>query len=473
MNKSWLIILLAVVLVSCHKDRPEDLKKQFIINDHTANITFDESHPGNLIPETFEGFSFETDILARDVNFLNANNKVLIRLMKNIGPGILRMGGASSDLTTWAGTARNGDTPLDVITTTDIDRLSAFSKATGWPVLFGLNLANNDTGLAASEAAYVYQSLGSSLYAFQSGNEPDAFGPYTHHRNPAYSFNDFLSEWRGYQSAVQKAVPGANFAGPDIAFNTPWVTAFTDNEGTDVNVKLQDGHYYETGPASNPGIDYHSILGRSLKLPELLQSFKASASKNQPPFRVTECNNVYGGGKRGVSDVFASALWALDVMWILADNGCQGINFHTGIGLYYSPVMNENGILKAKPEYYAMLAFKYGSMNGRTISTKIDEAEYCSAHTCLTNGVYSLTLINKNLDKSFDFNIVRGKNISSIAVSRLTAPSITSAVDVTFGGSKVNADGTFIPSVTENYTGNKTSFIVNVPAGSAAVVTLQ
>jgi len=114
-----------------------------------------------------------------------------------------------------------------------------------------------------------------------------------------------------------------------------------------------------------------------------------------------------------------------------ADNGCQGINFHTGIGLYYSPVMNENGVLKAKPEYYAMLAFKYGSINGRSISTKIDEAEYCSAHTSLTNGTYSLTIINKNLDKSFDFNIVRSKNISSIAVSRLTAPSITSAVDVT------------------------------------------
>jgi len=174
-----------------------------------------------------------------------------------------------------------------------------------------------------------------------------------------------------------------------------------------------------------------------------------------------------------VSDVFASALWALDTMWILADNGCQGINFHTGIGLYYSPVMNENGMLKAKPEYYAMLAFKYGSINGRTITTKIDEPEYCSAHTCLINGAYSITLINKNPDKSFDFNIVRGKSTSSIIVSRLTAPSITSATDVTFGGSKVNADGTFNPSVTENYTINKTSFIVNVPAGSAAIVSVQ
>lgn len=471
MNKLWPIILLAVVLVSCHKNNSEDFKKQFIINDNTVNVTFDESHPGNLIPSTFEGLSFETGILAQDANFLNENNKVLIQLMKNIGPGMLRMGGASSDFITWSGTARNSGTPLDVITPTDVDHLSAFAKVTGWPVLFGLNLANNDSGSTASEAAYVYQSLGNSLYAFQSGNEPDAFGPYTHHRNPGYSFNDFLSEWRGYQSAIQKAAPGANFAGPDIAFNTSWITAFTDNEGFEV--KLQDGHYYETGPASSNSIDYHSILRHSYKLDDLLHSFKASTSKNQPPFRVTECNNIYGGGKPGVSDVFASALWALDAMWVLADNGCQGINFHTGIGLYYSPFMNENGALKAKPEYYAMLAFKYGSINGRIISTKVDEPEYCTAHACLTNGAYSITLINKNPDKNFDFNLVRGKSISSITVSRLAAPSITSTADVTFGGSKVNADGTFNPSATENYTVNKGNFIVNVPAGSAAVITLQ
>ena len=473
MNKFWPIILLAVVLVSCHKDKPEDLKKQFIINDHTVNVTFDESHPGNLIPSTFEGLSFETGILEQDVNFLNANNKVLIQLLKNVGPGLLRMGGATSDFITWTGAERNGNTPPNSITKTDVDRLSAFAKVTGWPVLFGLNLANNDSGLAASEAAYVNQSLGNSLYAFQSGNEPDAYGPYTHHRNAGYSFNDFLSEWRGYQSAIQKVLPNANFAGPDIAFNTYWITAFTDNESFDVNVKLQDGHYYETGPATDPGIDYHSILRHSFKLDDLLQSFKGSASKNQPLFRVTECNNVYGGGKPGVSDVFASALWALDTMWILADNGCQGINFHTGIGLCYSPFINENGILKTKPEYYAMLAFKYGSTNGRIVPTKIDEAEYCNAHTSLINGTYSITLINKNPDKSFDFNIVRDKNISSIVVSRLTAPSITSIADVTFGGSKVNADGTFSLSAAENYTPNKTSFAINVPAGSAAVVTLQ
>jgi len=471
MQKTWLILLLAAVLVSCHKDNSENIKKQFITNDHTVNVTFDEQHPGNVIPATFEGLSFENGVFGQDINYLNENNSVLIQLMKNVGPGIIRMGGGTSDLITWTGSPRNSSTQPDAITTSDIDHLAAFSNATGWPVIFGLNLADNDQDVAADEATYVSHSLGSSLYAFQSGNEPDAYAPYNHLRNPNYSFGDFLSEWRGYQAAVQKAVPGANFAGPDIAFNTSWITSFTNNEGFEL--KLQDGHYYETGPATSTGITYQSILGHSLKLVELIRSFKASAAKTQPPFRVTECNNVYGGGKVGVSDVFASAIWALDAMWTLADNGCQGINFHTGVGLHYSPVIRENGVFVAKPEYYAMLAFKYGSANGRSIPATIDNSLFCSAHACLVDGKYSITLVNKSLDKSFDFNIIPGKIISSINVARLTAPAIDATTGVTFGGTAVKADGTFGAVTSENSTINKTSFIVTVPAGSAAVVVAQ
>ncbi|MDP9076083.1 MAG: glycosyl hydrolase family 79 C-terminal domain-containing protein [Bacteroidota bacterium] len=470
MRKIYILILLALVLVSCHKEHPgtKDNTNLLINNDHTVNVTF-AAAAGDLVPTTYEGLSFENSILAEDESFLNANNKVVVQLMKNLGPGILRMGGASSDLTTWSRSMRNPGTPLDVITTTDIDRLAAFSRAIDWPVLFGLNLGNNDPALAADEAAYVNQSIGTNLYAFQFGNEPDAYAPYTHHRNPSYGFNDFLAEWRGYHAAVKKAVPGAEFAGPDIAFNSSWITSFHENEGSET--KLQDGHYYEAGPATDMGIDYNTILGRSYKFGQLLDGVQA-ASKVQP-YRVTEINNVYGGGKPGVSDVFASALWALDIMWAFADQSCQGINFHTGKGLFYSPIMNENGVFVTKPEYYAMLAFKYGSANGRLVATTTDNTFVCSAHTTVINNTYSITLINKDVNKSYDFNIIPNKSVLSAKVYRLSAPSITAKEGITFAGSKVNADGTFNPSASENVTITKRNFIVNVPAGSAAVVVAQ
>jgi hypothetical protein len=44
-------------------------------------------------------------------------------------------------------------------------------------------------------------------------------------------------------------------------------------------------------------------------------------------YRLTESND-YLGGVHGASDVFASALWALDHLHWWAANGAAGVNFH-------------------------------------------------------------------------------------------------------------------------------------------------
>ncbi len=40
-------------------------------------------------------------------------------------------------------------------------------------------------------------------------------------------------------------------------------------------------------------------------------------------------NSVTGGGAKGVSNTFASALWALDTLFELAQAGVSGVNVHT------------------------------------------------------------------------------------------------------------------------------------------------
>ena len=74
-------------------------------------------------------------------------------------------------------------------------------------------------------------------------------------------------------------------------------------------------------------------------------------------------NSFYGGGKPGVSDTFASALWCLDYMFLLASYGCEGLNLETDVNQmawvsHYSPIFRDaTGQLIARPEYYGMLAF--------------------------------------------------------------------------------------------------------------------
>jgi len=476
MKKTWFAILMAISLLSCNKENLESklpvVKKPTVVNYLPVTITLDESHPGYTIPATFEGLSYETPMLVDSPEFLNENNKVLIQLIKNLGQGILRIGGNSSDLIKWAGSASTAKTPANTLTTSEIDRLSAFDKAIGWPVLFGLNLGSGTAASAANEAAYVHKSLMNNLYALQSGNEPDVFD--LRPGSSKYNYTDYQQEWGAYFSAIRKQVPSAPFAGPDITpFNNKWIISFAGDENK--NIRLMDGHYYVTGPASISSISYNDILTQNTKLDAYLGTLHTESSKYHLPFRISECNSVFGGGKRGVSDVFASALWALDFMWEVAGYKGQGVNFHGGGNSFvYSPVTIENGAFIARPEYYAMLAFKYGAVGQTIIPVTVSRPEYnFSANACVSaDSTYSITLVNKEVESSFAFTIQLSKTASTVQVARLTAPGIDSST-ASFAGSTVNADGTFDPNITEQYNINQKSFVINVPAGSAAVVTVR
>ncbi|MDF2431220.1 MAG: hypothetical protein JWP44_851, partial [Mucilaginibacter sp.] len=246
MKKIWMAVLLSTVLLSCKKEAITPI----LVNNNTTTVTLaiHQTLRSFKISPTFEGLSFETGVLSRNPEFLNINNSVFIQLLKNLGPGLFRIGGDTSDEIDWTGKPRNSKTSSDSLTTTDIDRLSAFSKVTGWPVLFGLNLGSNNIKAASDEALYVNNSLGSNLYALQAGNEPDIYHMYGL-RQPLYGVYEYLDEWDTYISAVKAAVPQAYFSGPDVANHIDWISPFAKNKNK--RVRMINAHYYLTGPASN------------------------------------------------------------------------------------------------------------------------------------------------------------------------------------------------------------------------------
>jgi len=474
----WLPVLMAACVFSCKKDYT--LKGVTLTPPHgpvtdsiAVNVSINDSKPGYTVSSQFEGLSYETAILAQNPEYLNSQNKVLINLLQNLGNGVLRIGGNSSDLIDWVGD--NADTiKKNTVTTTQIDRLADFSKTTGWPVIFGLNLVNKNATAAAHEAAYLYNKLGRNLLSIQNGNEPDVYflGP----RPKSYSYNNYCAEWYNYFKAIRKSVPQAAFAGPDVTpFNNTWLKSFAIQEA--VNINMIDGHYYDTGPASNPSIVYGDILNGNKNIYEYLSTMRRVAAATKKPFRISECNSVFGQGKPGVSNVFASTLWALDFMWKVADNGGQGVNFHGGnTHFIYSPIAHPGNDYIARPEYYAMLAFKYGAVGQTIIPAVMDRHDYqLGAHAVISTDkkTYSVTLINKEIKTDAVFTLKFTKAIDNVSVARLTSPSIISGDNVTFAGSQVNPDGTFTPDITEKYQLiNSYTVTVRIPAASAAVVTV-
>src|SRR5271166_4488336 len=115
----------------------------------------------------FAGLSYEKGQMAN--SFFSPQNANAIGLFKLIGPSLLRIGGNSVDKTTWTPSGK-GRTSGQVAPS-DIDALAGFLKATGWQVLYGTNLAQSTPARAAAEIAYAGQSLGSSLYGIEIGNE--------------------------------------------------------------------------------------------------------------------------------------------------------------------------------------------------------------------------------------------------------------------------------------------------------------
>ena len=183
--------------------------------------------------------------------------------------------------------------------------MAAFVKASGWKLIYGLNLSHGNPADAALEAAAVAQAVGDSLLAFQIGNEPDLFR--RSQRPKTYGVKDYLAEWKTFADAVRGRVPNAPFAGPDTSYYTDWVSAMAREDAS--YLVLLSQHYYAEGPASSPKSTIDRLLHSSGRLSKTLQSCRQAALSSRLPYRLTEANSCFAGGKRGVSDTLASALW--------------------------------------------------------------------------------------------------------------------------------------------------------------------
>lgn len=307
---------------------------------------------GAPVPPNFVGLSYE-NMQLEDPTFFSPKNKSLIEQFRRITPhGVLRLGGNTSEFGWWkerpdAPAPHRVDSPwkasgeptaatVFAITPEAIDNLHGFLEATGWDCIYGLNLGYGTPETDVPEAVYVSNKLGLHLAYFQIGNEVDLFKG--HLRDPqTWNVDSYLQQWSTIAHAVQTALPSAKFGLPDVAADVSWLPAIADRWGslpaTPHLVSLSH-HYYWSGPPSNPKANIENLLQPDPKVLADAQMAKDAAMKIGPgvTWRMTEGNTVYRGGKYGVSDVFAAALWSADYLLTLMSQGYAGVNLHGGSG---------------------------------------------------------------------------------------------------------------------------------------------
>ncbi|MDO3624645.1 glycosyl hydrolase family protein [Mucilaginibacter sp. BT774] len=473
MKKNYFVMLCLLILCACNKKNDQSGPNHPTPPPNSnmdGTLTLDINHPANAIPKNFEGLSFENWILSRNPEYLDPNNTVMVQLIKNLGTGVIRMGGNSSDETDWVGNGFNPNTHFDILTPANIDKLAEFARKTNWQVIFGLNLGHNNINASIDEAKYLYQQLGGNLDALQIGNEPDYFR--LGYRPVSYSIQDYQAEWNTNFAAIKAQMPQAQFAGPDVSDHLGWAETFAQNNSKNIN--LLDAHYYNDGPATSSSIDCQTILSQDITLIPYLQGLDDASKRAGLGYRITETNSIWGGGKPGVSDAFAGTLWALDLMWSIAANSGQGVNFHGG-ELVYSPIaVGPDGQCTAKAVYYAMLAFKYGAAGGVIIPVNIKNSiSNYNAYACSTTDGYTMTIINKEQKKDISLTVNAGRTVNSINVMQLKAPAVNSTTGITFAGAAVQSDGSFSPVSQGDVQIGKSNFVIKVPAASAVVVVIK
>ncbi|HET9086002.1 MAG TPA: glycosyl hydrolase family 79 C-terminal domain-containing protein [Acidobacteriaceae bacterium] len=453
----------------------------------SARLTIQPDKDGYPIPKDFLGLSYESAQLAHP-DYFSAQNKSFAGFLRALGTGgVLRIGGNTSEYAMWtpnpapsANTeipqAVNPDpghkpAPLTQTTPQAIRNLRDFVEMADWRVIYGLNLGKGTPEQAADEAAFVSKTLGSRLICLQIGNESDLF----HHnglRPPTYDYAAFAKDWQRFHDAVKAKIPQAKFAGPDTAGTAVWIEEFARQ--FQAEIMLLSTHYYAEGPASDPSMNISRLLHPNPRWEAGIAKIRLAMGQSQLPFRLTEVNSCYGGGKPGVSNPFASALWALDLMFQLISFGASGVNFHTGGYGWYATVVGtmQNGFV-ARPEYYALLLFSQ-LVGGRMVQSQLDTAASDPLLVAYAvknaQGTLQTVVINKHAQKDARLHLQASQAGQTVAVQRLIAPALEDETDVTLAAAPVGADGAWQPSHTERIAVRNGSAEFMVPAASAALL---
>ncbi len=434
-----------------------------------ARLSLGARATGPTIPADYVGLSYEAAQFANP-DFFAPSNKALIALFRELSPaGVLRIGGGSSEYTSYSDQTPVGPPPFEVFgpdtsktvkhgtvtTALALRNLRGFLDATGWNCIWGLNFGQGSKENAAAEAAAVQRILGPRLMLLQIGNEPDSFR--TRYRPATWTPADFLREWNDFHDAIAAAAPGAKFAGPDISNKLDYLTAFAAEAPKHPDVMMLTGHYYAMGPAGNPEATIAQLMepdpSTTTMHADRFAVVQAAVKTAGLPFRLSEGNSCWNGGQPGVSDTLASALWCADIMLRFAQLGWIGVNWHGGGNGHYAPIVGapSTGFTR-RPEYYGIRFAQL--VTGATFipATLSGASRFVNAYAFERQGTRRVAIVNKDLVP---------------ATVTLPAPARRSAMLLT-GPARDAKDGT-----TLRETAVKPGRTVTVPPHSAILYTLQ
>jgi hypothetical protein len=459
---------------------------------------------GRPVASGFVGLSLEyRTILSYAGTDPGAINPVFVRLLWNLAPGqqpVLRVGGDSTDWTWWPVPKMKRPRGITYDITQDwLEVARALAHASYARYILGINLEAGSDAIERAEARALLAGIGRAhIEALELGNEPELYsklGWYrsgTRHvpgRPASYSFQGFTGE----VSSFRKVISPLLIAGPSTG-SFWWLTNLAQFLAAEPSLGLVTVHSYWLNKCLNtpslPGYPSVAHLLRPFppsRLAGALARYASLAHARGIPIRIDEMNSVTCGGEHGVSDVFASALWALNALFEAASDGVDGVNLHTFPGtanqLFGFTRVGGRWAATVRPEYYGLLMFAQAAPPGAKLLSIIQQntGQTRAWATLGKDGYTRVLLINDSLTHPTSVLVRASTPEEPAQLGRLLAPSAQAAGGITLDGQSFE-----IPTTTGKLSGTSTTvampapsgpgpiaaYVVPLPAASAALLTI-
>jgi hypothetical protein len=463
-----------------------------------ATLTIGPDPSTTPVPSSFFGISTEYWTLPLFERDTPAFDRVVSLLhVAGDGPLILRIGGDSADHSFWSPKTRKMPDWAFALTPAYLARLRALVLRDRVKLIVDLNLLTDTPLTAAAWARAAETALPhGSIVGFEIGNEPDLYtrrywvdmtsrSPLVTRPMPlALTPTTYVEDFAAYARVLGEGSPDVPLVGPAVAHprtGLPFVSTLIGDERPELG--MVTGHLYPYSkcvkdPKSSSYPTVPRLLGRhaTSAFATDLAPAVALAHGAGLKFRLTEFNSVTCGGKAGVSNTFATALWAPDALFTAMRAGVDGANLHVRDDTINAPFTIDPGGLVPRPLLYGLLMFTRAlGPQAQLVRLHMTAARSLnlSAWAVQVQGhILHVLLIDKG-SRSVRVDL-RLPATATGTVERLLAPSPYSRSDVTLNGQQLNYAGewTGTPRTETVAPGLGGGYEVTVPRRSAALMSV-
>lgn len=454
------------------------------LKDSSVAISVDSQKIGSFVTDDAFGISLE----ATDYDQLAPGGN-LAALLKTSGPGVVRIGGDSSDDTFWTSTNEQAPTWAKVtIGPQSFEHLDAVLKDSGWKAIIGLDFKHFDPKRAADEAQIAKRILGPRLKAVGIGNEPNIYYD---------DVDKFLSDYDAYLTAIKAAVPDLPVIGPETstsANSRKLLDSFVAKyAGKGPVAALSHHRYSQTAcDGKKPNLD-QLLSGAGYSTDKKgAEDLVGIAKKSGLPVFLDETNSVSCEGQSGVSDVYGSALWAVGYGLSAASAGVDGVYFHGSLDRCggskpaykdYTALCADSkkslasGQFRGQPIYYG-LSFLGRLGAGNFVA--VDNPNWQTFRVFAVRDKTKLTIAILNVANPRDAGVTRAHisvdgHHSRVSAVRLTndEKKLTAKKGTRLGAKSLAESGTLNGLQTEAVRYDGSAIDIDVDSASAVLVTLE